>query len=233
MPITLIHLSDLHLGSDFLLRSLWRRRKWWNTEDRDLLHNLEHSIRETGPDYVVITGDIVNKCTRRNFERTAYALRKLLSNAGVDIKKQVLVIPGNHDVKVLPAEDENFGRLSEFLKFLKDLFAEKDRLTRKAKFVRLDIERQLCFFCLDTTFKDKQPVAEGQVGAGQIAWLLDKYNGLRTSVPDFDRFIKVVALHHHPHPVNAGGQERFMQLLDNAEVISTFQRLGVNLVLHG
>jgi len=208
-------------------------RRWWRTEDQTLLENLGKAIRGIAPDYVVLSGDIVNKCSRKSLEKAANTLRRLFTGAGLDIKSQVLLIPGNHDVKLFPTENEYFGRVAEFLWFLQVFFDERSMLTRKTKFIRLDAKRRLCFFCLDSTLKDKQPAAEGEVGRAQLEWLEGKQRQLLKTCAGFESFVRIVVLHHHPHPIEAGGPERLMQLLDAGEVISSFRHLEVNIVLHG
>lgn len=232
-PITIAHVSDVHLGNDFFWRSAYRRRWYRNTEDEALLKGLENALRKVNPAYVVLSGDLVNKCRKANFRHAAERLRTLLTNAGIDIRSRVLVIPGNHDVRLFPKDDEVFKRLKEFYYFLQDFFAEENLRARKANFVLVDVERKLAFYCLDSTLKKKKGLAEGEVGIAQRDWLQDKHDELKKLRPDFDTFVKIAAVHHHPHPIEAGGQEQFMQLLDAGRVINVFQNLEVNIVLHG
>ncbi|HLY62300.1 MAG TPA: metallophosphoesterase [Terriglobia bacterium] len=231
--ITIVHLSDTHLGHDYIYRSLQHGRLFWKTEDESLLLNLEKALGKIRPNYVVHSGDFVNKATSRNFVKASQRLRSLFANAGIDMKRSLLAIPGNHDVKVLAQEDRYWGRLAGFNHFLKLLFGETDYRSRKQNFVVVDQERKLCFFCLDSTLKHKRGIAEGMIGQSQWDWFKRKYETLMKIYPDFDGFVKVVALHHHPHPIKAGGQEQFMTLLDSGTAIDIFQAYGVNVVLHG
>ena len=229
----IVHLSDTHLGRDYVLRSIFRKRLYWRTEDEKLLASLQTAIRDLHPDYVIHTGDVVNKDTKHNFTHAAARLYQLFSNAGVDVKERVLIIPGNHDVRILAEEDENWGRLAGFARFLKLFFHESDFKSRRPNFVVKDFDRHIWFFCLDSTLKDRYGMAEGEVGGGQWTWFKNKMDTLIKLHPDHDRFTKIVALHHHPHPIRAGGQEQSMQLLDNGRAIEMFQAYGVHLVLHG
>jgi calcineurin-like phosphoesterase family protein len=231
--ITIIHLSDTHFGYDYVGRSLLRMRRFWKTEDKQLIHSLQEAIRKIQPDYVIHTGDIVNKATKRNFAKAAAKLRSVLGNAGVDIKRRVLVIPGNHDVKIFAKEDKFWGRLAAFNGFLKAFFDEPDYRSRKPNFVIDDTERKIWFFCLDSTLKEKRGLAEGEVGVGQWDWFQNKLVNLTRLHPDHESFIKIVAIHHHPHAIRAGGQEQFMHLLDAGKAEEMFKACGVSLVLHG
>ncbi len=231
--VKIVHLSDTHLGNDYVFRSLLRKRAYWNTEDEKLLRNLTDAIRKIGPDYVIHTGDVVNKSTSSNFTHAADRLRTLFENGGVDVKRRVLIIPGNHDVKVLAGNHEYWGRLEGFHHFLKWFFDETDYQSRSANFVVTDLERKLWIFCLDSTLKEKYQFAEGEIGQGQWDWFSSQIETLKKVHLDHEQFVKIVALHHHPHPIRSGGQERFMQLLDAGKAIAEFKRHGVNLVLHG
>jgi predicted MPP superfamily phosphohydrolase len=231
--ITIVHLSDTHLGHDYVFRSLWRKRFYWRTEDAKLLRNLANAIGQIAPDYIVHTGDVVNKDTAKNFSNAAARLRQIFANAGAKIKEQILVIPGNHDVRILGQEDQYWGRLAGFTGFLKEFFDEQDFRSRKSNFVLEDPTRRIWFFCLDSTLKERVGLAEGEVGTGQWGWFKNKIDTLIKLHPDNESFVKIVALHHHPHPIRSGGQEQSMQLLDNGRAIEMFQQYGIQLVLHG
>src|SRR5258708_33754832 len=99
--ITIVHLSDTHLGTDYILRGLRRRRPFWKTEDKTLLENLGKALREVKPDFVIHTGDVVNKSTAKNFTNAAKTLRAIFADAGSDIRTRVLMILGTHDARIL------------------------------------------------------------------------------------------------------------------------------------
>src|SRR5262245_17933097 len=233
MEVRIVHLSDVHLSDDFILRSIKRGRRWWKTEDEAILSAIADRLRELDPHYVVISGDIVNKCSPRTFASAAHTLKELFQRAGIDIQSKVLIIPGNHDVYVLPEEDEYFGRVRHFVHFLKAFFGEDDYRSRTERFTILDPARKLCFFALDSTLKSEQPIAEGRVGVAQLAWLEKKNATFAAMHADWNQYLKIAVLHHHLHPIAAGGGERFMQLLDAGEAIRAFESIGVNVVLHG
>lgn len=233
MEFRILHLSDLHLGDDYFVRSLLRGRLWLNKPDRPLLDNLARTVRELKPHYVVVSGDIVNKCTAETFAVAATALKSLFTAAGVDITQKVLIIPGNHDVTVLPERHEYFGRVREFNHFLKHFFEAEDYRSRKERFTLVDRDAKICFVCLDSTLKQSVQAAEGMIGTPQLKWLEKKFERLRALHPDLDQFVKIAVLHHHPHAIARAGNDRFMQLLDAGEVIQTFQSIRANIVLHG
>jgi 3',5'-cyclic AMP phosphodiesterase CpdA len=236
---TIAHLSDLHLGDDFVFRSLRRGRGWWSTEDQALLKRLGEALRDAKPDFVILSGDIVNKSTPDTLSHAADVLKTLFQDAAVDLKRQVFVIPGNHDVLVFPEEHRHFHRLELFVEFLKNLFGEEDIRTRTERFAFLDPSKKVALFGLDSTLKhdstriEGQPIAEGKIGLQQLSWLERKHTAFCGMFPDYLNWVKVVAVHHHPHPIPDAGADRFMQLLDAGETIRAFERIGANIVLHG
>jgi predicted phosphodiesterase len=232
-PFKIAHLSDLHLGNDYVVRSLAAGRAWWGAEDPEIQASLAHSLRDLCPDYVVISGDIVNKSYPGSLTHAAATIRKLCRTAKIDLATQLLIIPGNHDVRVLPEESKYFARLQLFVEFLKDVFEEDNYRTRTERFLRLDVERRLCFLCLDTTLRNRLAIAEGIVGAAQWKWARRKVKELQSAHPDFRRFVKIVVLHHHPYPIVGDSREQFMQLEDAGEANAFFEEIGVQLVLHG
>jgi DNA repair exonuclease SbcCD nuclease subunit len=242
--ITIAHVSDLHLGNDFLVRSALGRRWFWKTEDPRLIKGLADALRDLKPDYVVISGDIVNKSCRRSFRHAARTLGALFQRAEVRVPSAVLVVPGNHDAPIRRTRHEYFGRLKHFAIFLRDLFGESDFVSRQPRFVRVDADRRICFIGLDSTLKVgadatqkwwfQWQVAEGELGNAQREWFARKIARLAQGHPGFEHFVKVVILHHHPEDIEGTAPtERFMQLLDKADAKAAFHQAGVNVVLHG
>jgi 3',5'-cyclic AMP phosphodiesterase CpdA len=240
---TIAHLSDLHLANDFFWRSLKDRRWYVRKDDERLIAGLSTALGKLKPDYVVISGDIVNASTAKNFSRAAAQVQGMLASAGVDLRN-VLVVPGNHDAPVFPKNHEVFERLKEFSVFLKQLFRQDDFSSCKPRFTRLDSQRRLCIIGLDSTLKagkkgsphgwlSQVQLAEGEVGTSQREWFRSKIANLETSHADFDNFVRVVVLHHHFDIENTAPSERFMQLLDRADVEKMLGDCGVNVVLHG
>ena len=242
--IKIAHLSDLHLGRDFVIRSFLSRRLFWRTENPELIKGLTEVLSELKPDYVVVSGDIVNKSTSKNFRHAADTLRRMFQQANVDLSRAVLVVPGNHDAPIRRLRHEYFGRLEDFITFLRDLFNENDFFTRRPQFVRLDVERGLCFVGLDSTLKVgnastqkrlfQWQIAEGELGPGQRAWFTKKMARLSQMHAGFEHFVKIVILHHHLEGIEGTApSERFMQLLDAVDAKDAFQKSGINIVLHG
>src|ERR1017187_6611732 len=102
MAITILHMSDVHLGNDWLPRAVLKGRRWWKSVDEKVTNGLIEAIRETRPDYIVLSGDIVNKSREGAFGKAAEYLRSVFTQAGFDFTRRLLVVAGNHDVGFFP-----------------------------------------------------------------------------------------------------------------------------------
>lgn len=83
---TLVHISDLHFG--------------WRTLDVQLLIQLRQLIKEIGPQFLIVSGDVANNPRRRSMRRARRFIAKLADDCRIP-EKRVVVIPGNHDYKIM------------------------------------------------------------------------------------------------------------------------------------
>ncbi len=236
MAVKIMHLSDLHLGNDIVFRALLRGRRWWIHVDDNVKRGLTASIRSLQPSYIVISGDFVNKAKTQTFATTASYLRDIFLAAGFDMKERLLVVPGNHDVSFFPKKHPNNPRrLRRYREFLAELFGESDIEPRLNRLV-IDSPERIIFACLDSTLKDSVPGAEGEIGVTQREWVGREFAKLADQLgTGYSRYAKVAVFHHHCFPIKGtpSSSERFMQLLDAADVLATLDEAGINCVLHG
>jgi len=87
---TLIHVSDLHFG---------------RPASSERLNSLRELIVELAPDAVAVSGDLTQRCTRKEFAQA----REYLDRIGEEAP--YIVIPGNHDIRWLGAVARNMGGL--------------------------------------------------------------------------------------------------------------------------
>ena len=78
-PVRVLQVSDLHAGT---------------RQEPEVEDDLRTLVEETGPELVVVSGDLTHRNTRRQHERAAALLRSLGT--------PLLVVPGNHDIPALP-----------------------------------------------------------------------------------------------------------------------------------
>ena len=237
MSVRIMHLSDLHLGNDIVLRALKLRRPWWRRVDDRVTKGLTDVIKLLSPDYIVISGDFVNKAKPKMFGIAASYLRDVFLAAGFDLREKLLVVPGNHDVKFLSKrQPDDFIRLRRYRQFLRTLFDESDFEARRQRFIKIDSEKRVIFICLDSTLKNSLPLAEGEIGENQQDWMRRKMSQISRDIgAAYADYAKVVVVHHHCVPIEGTppSSERFMQLLDAGDVLKTLDDVGINCVLHG
>jgi 3',5'-cyclic AMP phosphodiesterase CpdA len=87
---TVLHVSDLHFG---------------RPASSERLDSLREVIAELGPDAVAISGDLTQRCTKKEFVQARAYLDKIGEVA------PYVVIPGNHDIRWLGAVARNMGGL--------------------------------------------------------------------------------------------------------------------------
>jgi 3',5'-cyclic AMP phosphodiesterase CpdA len=233
----ILHISDLHLGNDFIPRAIFSRRRWWKKVMPELKKGLADAIERHDCDYIVISGDFVNKANKKAFLYSAEFIRDVLQEANVDIRRQVLTVPGNHDVSFMPYKHKDgFARLLPYREFLLELYNENNLDKRTARFVHLDPNHKLFFLALDTTsLEGLLPGADGQIGREQLKWAEEEIEGYQGLVPDFDDYVKIAIMHHHCVPLSGDTAQsnQLMQLLDAGDVIQLLQKYSFNIVLHG
>ncbi len=89
-PVTIVHISDIHAGSQYFITNLMNRTVG--------------EINEIEPDIVVITGDLVNEGFVQEFKTAKNFIDEIEC-------KKIIIVPGNHDsrnVGYVHFED-NFG----------------------------------------------------------------------------------------------------------------------------
>jgi 3',5'-cyclic-AMP phosphodiesterase len=80
--LLIAHISDLHLNS-FYNDSIFRR-----------INYLLKQISENKVDHLIITGDITDNASEKDFE----IFRRMLNKYGFMNGEKLSIIPGNHDI---------------------------------------------------------------------------------------------------------------------------------------
>jgi 3',5'-cyclic AMP phosphodiesterase CpdA len=232
----ILHLSDIHYGNDFIPWAISQGRGFWKRPSEEIVNGLTQAIRILGPDYVVISGDFVNKASSADFADAARFLRDLLANAGVVVRDQVFVVPGNHDVGFFKKNSDESKRLNKFRGFIRELYQDPNSEDRQSKFLRRFDRHRLIVLVLDTTLKSLRPRADGEIGMAQLNWAKQQLDELHKQMGvEFERYIKIAVMHHHCVPITGEhvSKERYMQLLDAGEIMTLLRKNGFDVVLHG
>lgn len=186
---TILHLSDTHFG----------------TERPEVLSALVHLAREQRPDVAVLSGDITQRATRRQFA----AARDFVERLGVP---RVLAIPGNHDI---PLFDPWQRLVTPYARYARAFGREREPVHRAP---------DLLIACVDTTrwWRHKH----GEVSAAQVARV---ERLLRDTTPDT---LRIVVTHQ---PVAVITPQDRVNLLRGERVaaVRRWVAAGADLILGG
>ena len=213
----IIHISDLHVG---------------RAPPRDcetLINGVLSSLSKVPkhvPRVLVVTGDIVDRPTKKALATAQGLLAKLKKQADFS---EMCLIRGNHDKNKW---------LGSFVptRAADTLFREDDALLQPGGQPWND-ELGLHIFRIDSCHAE---LARGAVPISESHTMVEKSYDCERTLPDKekDTLVRIVALHHHPLPLAdaEGGRlnkERFLYLKKPARFLDACRKWKVNLVLHG
>lgn len=228
---TLAHLSDPHFGPmpPLGIGALMNKRILgylsWNLR-RKVIHRLwvmaalSADLRETRPDHVAITGDLVNIALPAEFSQAAEWLRRLGE------PDAVTVIPGNHDTYVTVPWENSLALWAEYMSGERtDGQTVSGPPEGLADFPIVRIRGRVAIIGLCSAHPTSPISAVGTLGEAQLATL----EGLLVELGR-ERLFRVVLIHHAP--ISSGGKWR-KRLVDAEAFQTIIGRTGAGLILHG
>ena len=214
----LAHLSDPHLFSalpglsELTLKRVLSLASWQRARRQlhrsALVEQVVSDIRSERPDFIAVTGDLVNFSLPREFAAAAAWLGEL------GPPSRVGVVPGNHEALVA-----GFGTA------MRDHWGAYVRGDdASAGFPWLRRRGDLAIIGVSSAVATPPFFAAGCVGEEQCIAL-----GRLLAQTGAERRFRVVLIHHPPTPVTS----RRKGLVDHRKVAETIAREGAELVLHG
>jgi len=190
-----------------------------------------HSIEESNPDAVIITGDVTDDGTGWDLVEAAFARWK--------DKGRLFVIPGNHDLYLFPLRGSGRPRPTPDSKRAAwRAFAARIGLDlhESGGWIRYLPEADAVFVGLDSCARPQRRFFRhnGAIGPAQLAWLREV-----AAQPEFKAAKhRLVMLHHHvvplPHGVGRRAPSEIGMRLDDARsAAEAFDEIGATAVLHG
>jgi len=226
-PITIAHLTDVHLGpiAGFGPRywNLKRAAGYYNwmrhrrlAYRRDVLDRIVADMSAQQPDHVVVTGDLANIGLPQEHINALAWLEAL------GPPERVTVIPGNHDIYSRIGGDPGTRRWAPYM--VSDLQGA-DFAHHAVDFPFVRVLGQVALVGVNSAVPTPPLMAWGRIGRDQLAALAETL----ASLGGADLF-RVVLIHHPPLP---GQTSRARGLQDAAALEAVLARHGAELVIHG
>jgi 3',5'-cyclic AMP phosphodiesterase CpdA len=247
----LLHLSDVHFGADYGFcpqrAKVLPGARCSKTLTECIIADLERlSLRES-IGLVVVSGDLTtggdwsDQTTAQILEEFA-ALRKAL---GIG-RRQIIVLPGNHDVVRYPNavgstdistfnvhNQTTFKHEQEFRVFQRELtggaYVQGLNYSHRFSFDTIDLDLCVLNSCAIAAVNDWTEYGYvGDLGVGAIKTL--------TEFPINRPTIRMMAVHHHLIPVvrvETAAAKGVSVTLDAIELLDAAQEAGVQVVIHG
>jgi len=207
--VRILHTSDLHFGRPAVAAQLV---------------SLRSCITELAPDAVAVSGDLTQRCANSEFVRARAYLDDIRETA------PIIVIPGNHDVRLLGAVARNFGLLRKQAHEFK--YSRYRRHISPELNPTLEVPGAVIAGCntahgisrgsLTRRVKDL-----GVIGHVRHRDLMKAEEAFEAADPNAAR---VVMIHHNPIKGETSGRHG---LANTKQALSAFASLGAELVLCG
>jgi 3',5'-cyclic AMP phosphodiesterase CpdA len=207
---TVAHVSDLHFG---------------RPASSERLDSLRKLVAEIEPDVVAISGDLTQRCTKKEFVKAREYLDKIGKVA------PYVVIPGNHDVRWLGAMARNMGGLfrqqahnfkySRYVRYVSEELSPSLEVPG-AVIAGLNTAHGITRGSITKRFRDL-----GVIGYVKHADIEHAREAFENASPDAAR---IVMIHHNPIRGELTGRHG---LANTEQALHAFASLGAELILCG
>ncbi|WP_293102811.1 HEAT repeat domain-containing protein [Moorena sp. SIOASIH] len=244
--ISILHLSDLHITTGEQA-SLWSYQ---------LAQDLTHNLKIPNLDTLILSGDIANKSTPKEYDAAQQFLHNLCQDFSLD-PKQIVLVPGNHDLNWELAKEayqlcdrtKDHDKLQDghYIKVTDEVIRVRDEAKYRQRFAHfrqfyqaikaqpypLDYHQQGII--------DHFPEQNLLILGLNSAWQLDHHFRARASIhpialtnaltkirrnPNYHNCLKIAVWHH---PLNSAGSDS----ITDQGFIEQLAQAGFRLFLHG
>lgn len=227
----ILHISDLHFGSDFGFPQ-------GNSGRVVATKRLEDILASGGtekPAVLVISGDLTTRGEHDGFMNARSFITKLLDKLDLDVSSLV-VVPGNHDILIedlTPTRDYSIEQ--GYRDFLALVYGSQTNLER-VQWIQDAAGVDYVFSLVNSSRPRTQAAMDyGYVGTDRSEPVLRTAQSVREK--STGRVVSSLVLHHHvlPAPMleNPEKARPVSLTLDAGELVTLCQRYGVDMILHG
>jgi 3',5'-cyclic AMP phosphodiesterase CpdA len=207
----ILHISDLHFGN----------------HNANLAESLKDLTDQLKPELILATGDLADQPTGELLGDARDFLRDLGSRCAERPKEdpdrpQVMVVPGNHDVRYLGNLRISAGKYST-------IFSERG--WPKSYYFQPE---NVWVYGFDSSLEWKSG-ANGKVPAKDLLAFSREYARLKNEHKGkFEQAVKIAAIHHHPLPIKYDASvARWLVLTNAAEFLGEVLNLKIDFIVHG
>lgn len=249
--VNILHISDLQAGNMCLADRRVGKESYKNSYRKCALKicaDIEKKIK-IPPKVLVITGDVTEHGWPEEFRKAKYFIETLVDELGIKWR-DVLIVPGNHDVTWNKLEKhylKKFGnksfdpiacsgmsiKMENFKRWFNELYKGEGEYRYKMGepiyFNNVSCKKDITFIGLDTceghTFRDEEN--QGHVSDSQlekIAESIKKYG---------EKKFVIVLMHHNPFPIPEEPKQTGLRPEEAEKVITVLLSVDTNLVLAG
>lgn len=237
----ILHLSDLHFGSDY---GFPLRRREVPTLQQTLDETIERGLVQMGSPPIgllIISGDITTRGEGNGFLEAQSFLASLLARLDLS-SDQVVIVPGNHDILLDdPQLTRNYSSEQPFRNFLNLVYGSNElELNRLHWFSSPD--KDIIVLALNSIRPRAETTMEyGYIGRDLYGPLVDDAARLNSEIQSKKGIppISMAVLHHHvlPTPLvedpDPQARRPISLTLDAGQLIEDLQRANVGMILHG
>ncbi len=215
----ILHVSDLHFGA----------------HDENLMSNLLARAAEIQPNVIVCTGDLADNPQKRlmleAFDFLSQLQKHSVPRASANGSPPLVIVPGNHDYRV-----GGWLWRKGWLFKPADL-ANTHVLDARAPEIYLPPPANVWIFGFDSARKGSLG-GSGWISDEDVKRFHERYEALSGDPEqgeNFKKAFKIVAVHHHPFPVNwrYNEKDRWLTMVNAGRFLSAILVRQIHLVLHG
>lgn len=222
-----LHLSDIHLGSDFGFPASSSPGR------ADLVETIARDLDGSQPSLVVVSGDITSRADATVLQSSGIGFLTSLSKRLGVAKDQFIIVPGNHDIALNKFSPYDYSHERPFFHFMRDFYGREVEFPSLRAFLLPDGRRLEVLSMNSVKRRD-----EKESNFGYVDW--NQYGDLLKTKTKPESSVRIAVLHHHllqaprveivdPNYADAS----VSTTLDAAAVIEGLQENNFDLVLHG
>ncbi len=244
IKLSLLHVSDLHFGSNHYFDNLPIYGDHVPATDKPSLQKylIDSLSNSYGPaDFLAVTGDLTQMALTSEFNKASAFITAVAQNLSGGVSswsKNIAIIPGNHDVNwgMKKADPEaRYAGFTPYIRFRNSLGHSIDNQVEPERLYEVHdlIERWNCIIVgFNSCVLEGPDDHRGYIGESQFQNALEEVNALCGNAKP----LKIAMLHHHLIPVDsieANTRQPDYILQDAGYIKSELLRNKFHIVLHG